>query len=49
MTHSAGIVEFSTDFLPPRERVAYWREHYGQVMLRVDLEPAKDVTFRACM
>jgi AraC-like DNA-binding protein len=45
----ARVVEFSTDFLPEEERTAYWREHYGQVMLRVDLEPAKDVPFHACM
>jgi AraC-like DNA-binding protein len=45
----ARVVEFSTDLLPEEERSAYWREHYGQVMLRVDLEPAKDVPFQACM
>jgi AraC-like DNA-binding protein len=45
----ARIVEFSTDFLPEEDRIAYWREHYGHVMLRVDLEPAKDVAFQACM
>ena len=45
----ARIVEFSTDFLPEEERIAYWREHYGHVMLGVDLEPAKDVAFQACM
>jgi AraC-like DNA-binding protein len=49
MTDNACVVEFSTDFLPHKERVAYWREHYGHVMLRVDLEPARDVAFRACM
>jgi AraC-like DNA-binding protein len=50
MTEScARVVEFSTDFLPEEERTAYWREHYGQVMLRVDLEPAKDAPFQACM
>ena len=45
----ARVVEFSTDFLPEQERISYWREHYCQVMLRVDLEPAKDVPFHACM
>lgn len=45
----ARIVEFSTDFLPEEDRIAYWREHYGHVMLRVDLEPAKDLAFQACM
>jgi AraC-like DNA-binding protein len=43
------IVEFSTDHLPERDRIAYWREHYGQVMLRVDLEPVKDIAFEARM
>lgn len=42
------ILEFSTDIIPERDRAAYWREHYGQVMLRVDLEPAPEVTFEAC-
>jgi AraC-like DNA-binding protein len=45
----ARVVEFSTDFLPEEERISYWREHYCQVMLRVDLEPAKDIPFHACM
>jgi len=49
MTESARIIEFSTDFLPHKDRAAYWRDHYGHVMLRVNLEPAKDVAFRACM
>jgi len=42
------IVEFSTDDIPEKDRVAYWREHYGHVMLRVDLEPARDTVFEAC-
>ncbi|WP_257168002.1 AraC family transcriptional regulator [Bradyrhizobium sp. SRS-191] len=41
------IVEFSTDHIPERERAAFWREHYGRVMLRVDFEPAPDVPFKA--
>src|ERR1700744_1368179 len=43
------IVNFSTDGIPERERIAYWREHYGKVMLRVDLEPDRDVAFEAQM
>jgi AraC-like DNA-binding protein len=46
---SIRIVNFSTDGIPERERIAYWREHYGKVMLRVDLEPARDVAFEAQM
>jgi len=43
------IVEFSTDHIPEKDRTAFWREHYGQVMLRVDLEPARDTAFVARM
>ena len=41
------IVEFSTDHIPEKDRIALWREHYGHVMLRVDLEPARDTAFEA--
>jgi AraC-like DNA-binding protein len=41
------IVEFSTDHIPEKDRAAFWREHYGHIMLRVDLEPARDVAFEA--
>jgi hypothetical protein len=41
------ISEFSTAGLPEKDRIAYWREHYGQVMLRADLEPARDRAFEA--
>jgi AraC-like DNA-binding protein len=41
------IVEFSTDGIAERDRVAIWREYYGQVMMRVDLEPPRDMTFEA--
>jgi AraC-like DNA-binding protein len=41
------ILEFSTDGVAERERIAFWREHYGHVMLRVDLEPATDTVFEA--
>jgi AraC-like DNA-binding protein len=44
---STGILEFSTDGVPERDRIAIWREHYGQVMLRVDIEPAPDLVFEA--
>jgi AraC-like DNA-binding protein len=45
----ARIVEFSTDRLPERDRIAICREHYGHIMLRVDLEPADDASFQACL
>jgi AraC-like DNA-binding protein len=41
------VLEFSTAGLPEKDRIAYWREHYGHVMLRVDLEPARDMAFEA--
>jgi AraC-like DNA-binding protein len=41
------IVEFSTDGIPERDRSAVWREHYGHVMMRVDLEPDPDRIFEA--
>jgi AraC-like DNA-binding protein len=41
------IVEFSTDGIAERDRIAVWREYYGQVMMRVDLEPPPDMTFEA--
>ncbi|MGY4305106.1 AraC-like DNA-binding protein [Bradyrhizobium sp. USDA 4369] len=44
---NSRIVEFSTDHVPEHERAALWREHYGQVMLRVDFEPAPQVVFKA--
>jgi AraC-like DNA-binding protein len=43
------IVEFSTNHIPERDRAGFWREHYGQVMLRVDMEPAADMAFEATM
>jgi AraC-like DNA-binding protein len=41
------LVEFSTSELPEQDRIAFWREHYGHVMLKVDLEPAPDMVFEA--
>jgi AraC-like DNA-binding protein len=41
------ILEFSTDGVPEQDRIAIWREHYGQVMLRVDIEPAPGIVFEA--
>ena len=41
------ILQFSTDGVPEKDRIAFWREHYGHVMLRVDIEPAPDISFEA--
>ncbi len=43
------LIEFSTDHLPEQDRIPFWREHYGRVMLRADLEPARDMVFEACI
>jgi AraC-like DNA-binding protein len=47
MTDLNRIVEFSTSAIPEKDRIAVWREHYGQMMFRVDLEPAGDRSFEA--
>jgi AraC-like DNA-binding protein len=50
MTHICNqLIEFSTDHLPEQDRIPFWREHYGHVMMRVDLEPAKGAAFEACI
>ena len=43
----ARIFEFSTDELAEQDRIAFWREHFGHVMLRVDIEPTVDQAFIA--
>jgi AraC-like DNA-binding protein len=48
MTNSATrVVEFSTKQIPEPDRIALWREHYGHVMLRVDIEPDPGTVFEA--
>jgi AraC-like DNA-binding protein len=44
---SPRIYEFSTDGIPEQDRIAIWREHYGHVMLHVDIEPAPDMVFES--
>ena len=41
------VVQFSTEDVPEQDRVAFWREHYGRIMLRADIEPARDAPFCA--
>jgi AraC-like DNA-binding protein len=41
------IIHLSTDDIPEQDRVAVWREHYGRIMLRADIEPAGDAPFSA--
>lgn len=42
-------VNFATDDLPEKDRVALWREHFGQTAFRVEIEPRKDLPFHACV
>src|SRR5581483_6263165 len=46
-TLAPSLLEFSTSGIPERDRIAVWREHYGHVMLRVDIEPAPGQLFEA--
>lgn len=41
------VVQFSTEDIAEQDRVAFWREHFGRIMLRADIEPARDVPFCA--
>jgi AraC-like DNA-binding protein len=40
---------FSTADLPERDRVAMWRDHYGQKVLKIEIEPDPDTPFRAAL
>lgn len=37
----------STSALPARDRLAVWREMFGQTMVRLDIEPVKGTSFHA--
>jgi AraC-like DNA-binding protein len=43
----SAVVHFSTDDITPRDRLAIWREALFQTEFNVDIEPARDVPFRA--
>lgn len=47
MQGSAVAVRFSTDDLPPRDRLAVWRELVFQSAMGVDVELESDLPFRA--
>lgn len=51
MTDLGGFatVRFSTADLPEQDRVAMWREHYGHVVFRVEIEPVQDASFQAAV
>jgi hypothetical protein len=40
-------LRFSTDDFPERDRVAMWRELFGRLVARLDIEPLGGVQFRA--
>jgi AraC-like DNA-binding protein len=42
-----ATVSFSTDDLPEKDRATLWRDHYGQVVFKVEIEPAKELPFEA--
>lgn len=44
---SPSSVSLSTTKLPARDRLPVWREVFGQMMVRLDIEPAKDTAFHA--
>ncbi len=45
MTRLASF-RFSTEALPPRDRMAIWRDVYGRTVIRVDMQPLAETPFR---
>jgi len=43
----ASSLVLSTSALPARDRLPVWREVFGQMMVRLDIEPARDTVFHA--
>src|SRR6476661_1990053 len=37
-----STIRFSTADLPEKDRVAMWREHYGRMSMKLDIEPIND-------
>jgi len=44
---SSSSLFLSTASLPARDRLPVWREVFGQTMVRLDIEPAKETPFHA--
>jgi AraC-like DNA-binding protein len=44
-----AMKQFSSEDLPENKRVELWREHFGHVFIKADIEPAKNTPFRANM
>src|SRR6267378_2323326 len=47
--HAPSADSFSTDDLPESGRVAMWREHFGRLALRVEIEPTEEGRFESCV
>lgn len=44
---SSGLLKFSTDSLPDRDRLPYWREVFGRAVVKVELDPIGETPFRS--
>jgi AraC-like DNA-binding protein len=42
-----STMDFSTDDLPEQDRIAMWREHFGRVAFRMQIEPTEEQPFEA--
>jgi AraC-like DNA-binding protein len=40
-------IRFSTDHLPARHRISFWRDFFGPSVFRTEIEPASDTRFHA--
>ena len=47
MTPEQPILRLSTDQFPARDRIAKWREEFGRLLFRLDLEPLGKEQFRS--
>ena len=46
MSDTRDYTKFSSDDLPERKRVELWREQFGHIFLKADIEPAENTPFR---
>lgn len=47
MGDEAGLLRFSTDDLPERERFSAWQDTFGQTVVKMDMQPIGDEPFRS--
>ena len=45
-TGASGVLRFSTDWLPPADRLDIWREEFGRRIVRLDMAPLEDEPLR---